>query len=749
VTALNGTDINLTATNSITVNQPIDSSLNGLAGNLTLTAPTANLNAPITLRTGSNLLGNASTVNVGVNGTVQNGVDVAASGANVNLAAATYTLSSVVNINKNLTLNGTGAANTTVSGNNAVQVLNIGNNSTVNINNLTVTNGKGGIGGGGVFINSESILSINNSTFSNNTALQEGGAIFNRGTISAIANSTFSTNSVNLNGGAIMNQGTISAITNSTFSGNSAANGGAIFGTLSAILAISNSTFSGNSAASGGAIYSIGTVTIANSTFSGNSATGATKFNGNGGAIYNFSTATISNSTFSGNLATNGGGGIYVEPGSTLNINNSTFSGNSAASGGAIYNYGSTFTISNSTFSGNLATNGGGIYVEPDSGSGSGSTLNINNSTFSGNLATNGGGAIYNNDTATIANSIIIGNTAPLGKEISTNFNLNFIGTNIVGTNGVNGIDGVFTTATPIIVPTGAANTVINTTLAYNGGSTQTFALLAGSIAINASSNDGGATPTTTDQRGALAVGIRDIGAFEFSATPPPTPTPPTNPNQTTLQNGAPSLPPSTTVYPAYQLPPNSGEPSKTGNLSFTPSDLINFWSTPSKLADRLSNLALNPKDYSLYLPSNPLIYIPSSSKDPLFALVKNIVAVSPRSLIDQFIKSGNLAIAIASLESRNVLALEEYTGLKLSTIRSSTNDIIENITQQLRKATKVTGSSTASIYPVILDNRLELLVVFPNGKIIQKSVTNISKEELLLVITDFRANLLDSSSED
>jgi hypothetical protein len=50
--------------------------------------------------------------------------------------------------------------------------------------------------------------------------------------------------------------------------------------------------------------------------------------------------------------------------------------------------------------------------------------------------------------------------------------------------------------------------------LANNGGFTQTFALPAGSPAIDA--GDDGAAPTT-DQRHASRVGRSDIGAFEFN----------------------------------------------------------------------------------------------------------------------------------------------------------------------------------------------------------------------------------------
>jgi filamentous hemagglutinin family protein len=295
----------------------------------------------------------------------------------------------------------------------------------------------------------------------------------------------------------------------------------------------------------GGILVNTGsTLNLSNSTLSNNLASGG-GLNG-GGAIYNNGTTTISNSNFINNVSANFGAAIYNVAG-TLNVNNSTFSGNTGASGAIDNTDGGTSVISNSTFSSNIATNNGGAILVFNG------IVSISNSTFFNNSATNAGangGAIRNYEgQITISNSILVGNTAANGNEVflgSVIGTVNFIGTNIVGTNGLNGITGAFT-GTPI-TPTGAANTVINTTLADNGGSTRTHALVTGSIAIDASSTTGGAIPTTADQRGTAANGIRDIGAFEV-ASPPPVVVPPVvippvfttrpdiDPNKETQQN--------------------------------------------------------------------------------------------------------------------------------------------------------------------------------------------------------------------
>jgi filamentous hemagglutinin family protein len=317
VSALNGTNVNLVATNVITVNAAINASSNANAGNLTLTAPTTNLNAPITLKGASTLSGTATTVNVGASGTVQNGVDASAAGGTVNLAATTYTLAAKVAINKNLTVNGAGAANTKVSGNNAVQVVSIGGNSTVNINGLTVAKGRAS-DGSGVLVNPGSTLNLANSTFSSNagsSSVSSGGAIYNSSGTINITNSTFSNNSASSSGttssgGAIYNSSGTINITNSTFLSNAArGSGGAIYNNSSGTINITNSTFSDNSARiSGGAIYnSNGTINITNSTFSNNSTSISSS---RGGAISNNNTSgkiNITNSILVGNTARTSG----------------------------------------------------------------------------------------------------------------------------------------------------------------------------------------------------------------------------------------------------------------------------------------------------------------------------------------------------------------------------------------------------------------------------------------------------------
>ncbi|MBW4695573.1 MAG: CHAT domain-containing protein [Lyngbya sp. HA4199-MV5] len=458
-------------TGSINVNAPV------IADNLTLSAPTANLNQPITLRTNSTLSGTATTVNVGATGGVQNGVDVAATGGTVNLAAATYVLANTVNIAKSLTLNGINAANTTVSGNNAVQVFNVsGAGTVVNLNNLTITQGNTLNGGGGGIHNEDATLTVNNSTISNNTAtgrggtLDGGGGIHNKNATLTVNNSTISNNTVNgasggggTGGGILINGGTVT-VNNSTISNNTATgaaggvggNGGGIAnGSIGGVgngstLVVSNSTFSNNialtgngSLGSGGGIFNSGTLTITDSTFRGNSATGGGVVNG-GGGIYNSGTATVTDSSLSGNLAVGSGNGIYKD-GGTLSLSNSslddvitniggttTLSGNITTTGQQTY--GNAVTLgSNTTLRGALVAFNSTLDGVRTLSIGSNSVFNgavgnrirLTDLTISGTTALNGG-SITTIGTQQYSDAVtVVGNTSLSGSNIAFNRTVN------------------------------------------------------------------------------------------------------------------------------------------------------------------------------------------------------------------------------------------------------------------------------------------------------------------------------------
>ncbi|MBZ0284805.1 MAG: SH3 domain-containing protein [Anaerolineae bacterium] len=197
-----------------------------------------------------------------------------------------------------------------------------------------------------------------------------------------------------------------------------------------------------------------------------------------GGAIQNSGTLTITNSILRGNGAEDSGGALWNQGGGVATFTNSTLASNGQS---AIYN-GGTLNFINST----IASNGGAY----------------------GNLY----GGIYNaGGTITFANTIINQNTTQNCRGAGT---ITSLGNNVDSDNscGLNaptdqvGIDSLLGT------------------LADNGGSTLTYALLPGSPALDAANP---ARCPATDQRGIArpvdgnndGTAICDIGALEVNGS--------------------------------------------------------------------------------------------------------------------------------------------------------------------------------------------------------------------------------------
>lgn len=263
------------------------------------------------------------------------------------------------------------------------------------------------------------------------------------------------------------------------------------------------------------------TVTISNLTVRGGSAPANAPAQA-GGGIRNHGTLSLSNVTVTANSSGINGGGLLNT--GTLTLSNTTVSGNTASTdGGGIYNGNSAaLTITASTLSGNTANgtgrNGGGIFNS--------SAASLTNVTISGNSAGSGGGGVFNSGgTAVLVNVTLADNTAALGGGISNAAGTATLTDTLVSgsgncsgviTSGGNNLDSGATCAFA------GAGDLSNTdpllgVLANNGGPTQTRALSATSLAIDAGNNT---TCAATDQRGAARPfpvgGNCDIGAFEF-----------------------------------------------------------------------------------------------------------------------------------------------------------------------------------------------------------------------------------------
>lgn len=421
-----------------------------------------------------------------------------------------------IDITRGLVISGPGVGRLTISGNSNSRIFNVDNGTTnfinVTIRGLGLTNGRA-VTGGGAILNREN-LTIARANLRGNQAEGEGGAIFSAGNLTLVK-STLSGNMVFLDkggskayGGAVsFGVGTLSIKACSFFDNQAARNGGGLWiKSTTSPATILNSTFSENRALRGAGIASSGALVIQGGSITGNS----TAFiNGDGGGIWQGGgSLSVNTCTIAGNTAGTNGGGLSITGGVAV-LTGSTIARNTAAgSGGGLSLTGTAeVTVRNSTISGNLAmANGGGIAVQT-----SGSLL-VQNSTVAFNVARTSGGGIFTEAAVSLESTIVARNQkgTGTGNDLCSASNPGdpfTIAACLIGNTGGAEINEFGTNnqldVDPLLGP-----------LAFNGGPTQTHALLPGSPAINHGSNPAG---LLADQRGLARTrgGFTDIGAVE------------------------------------------------------------------------------------------------------------------------------------------------------------------------------------------------------------------------------------------
>jgi CSLREA domain-containing protein len=454
-----------------------------------------------------------------------------------------------------LTIQGAGSGVTIVDGNGTVtgdrvfKVLSTAQN--VTLSGMTIRNGQsitstvGTIGGGGLYMEGAGHLILSDVILEGNSAIN-GGAIYANlstqgGSVDLshviMRSNTVSAGGVGAGGGmfaTLLSSGSeVSVLGSQVYSNTVDGTGGGFYiqGTDLAHWRIESSEIYSNKAASGGGIGNLLPLTLVDSRLYDNHA------NFDGGAIEAFSPLAITRSTLSTNTAGRYGGGIFDLATGTgtiyndfANIEQSTLNGNYAKDGGGIYhdgfiNYNSILTLTNSTLSGNVVSRyGGGLNI-----------YNGQAQLFNTTVASNSVRLSFPIPGPGIGAGLYITATSVLTAEDSLIAN-NIRGNGIIpgvaddcyssGTTGMLGYDlirsttncfvsgpqiGIISGQDPLLGP-----------LQYNGGSTQTHALLPGSPAIDAGAQTGcmgaGGVPLTTDQRGyPRPIGPAcDISAFEY-----------------------------------------------------------------------------------------------------------------------------------------------------------------------------------------------------------------------------------------
>jgi hypothetical protein len=366
----------------------------------------------------------------------------------------------------NLTIQGPGAGNLMVSGNNAQRVFHVEPGANATISGLTIANGRvvndpfANHGGG---IECEGSLTLRDSTLTGNNNSFGGGLSFdvlNTGPASlTVSGCAFTNNTAGLGAGifsGVTNRSGLVTVTftNTNFRGNAGGFGGGLdsdatlSGTASLNLTVSGGTFSGNSATRGGAISSSlhtadisqGTVTLTDQGLVQNNSAQ------NGGGVYSevissgSSQATFSLGTFFSllsNAASQLGGGLdslvtsnddsrasltWLGSSAAQVTNNTARDGAGIASQVTTNGSGSataTFTNCNNSF--NIASEfGGGLYsLANNSGSGTAS-VTLGGGGFFFNEASSQGGGLYSSVTVTGSGSASVNDIAGVSYRGNT-----------------------------------------------------------------------------------------------------------------------------------------------------------------------------------------------------------------------------------------------------------------------------------------------------------------------------------------
>ncbi len=193
-----------------------------------------------------------------------------------------------------------------------------------------------------------------------------------------------------------------------------------------------------------------------------------------GGAVRVESGATLNltNSTISSSIGGDSGAGIASF--GTLNVSNSLISGNTSSfgGGGGVAAFGGVTTITNSTITQNVGVSSGGLFT-------SGGSINVSGSTVSGNRQSGTSSSRFDeafgfSGTISFSNSIV-GNS---GGQVDLGGSITFSGPTIV--TSPFGSSSNVTVASPasIFTSTQSIGGVTTGTLADNGGTVQSIAIL-------------------------------------------------------------------------------------------------------------------------------------------------------------------------------------------------------------------------------------------------------------------------------
>ncbi|MEE3718346.1 CHAT domain-containing protein [Tumidithrix elongata RA019] len=478
---------------------------------------------------------------------------------------------------------------------------------------------------------------------------------------------------------------------------------------------------------------------------------GASTLNSGGGTI-NFSTSGAGISIAGGTINSNGGdisingtnttGTGVALAGATNNINSGSgkiaITGVSGGTGDGIKIAANT-TLQSTTGAialNGTSANGQGLSLQGSGINSSGNISLIGSSISASGFNLTGAGAI----TLTSTRSINIGNITTSGNSVNVTSNTDSIIAGNISTVGANGGNVTLKASTQIqtgsidargltgsggnvsIDPTG--NIVIgsiDTSSATQGGNVSVITT-GGNLRVlglTSSSSCGGASICTTGgSGGSVFIQHGGLNAFNIGNSS-------VNGTSGTIITGTSTL----NIGTIIQV----GNSTFTqGNISITPAAALIPGQTTNSGNSNVIQAPLKPSDLSI--------------DDPIRLRILEIRDILKKR-VDLLLLEDNLSAAFEVLEAGYVAELETFLERDLNAPPLT----LEDGRQLLSDLSLRSGSVTALVYPIVLDDRIEILVIPPRdkGKPFRRYVKNVNPATVEAALIDYRSNLQDVNSQD
>lgn len=238
-------------------------------------------------------------------------------------------------INYDLTINGPGADQLSVSGDNSYRIFELGSGAAVTITGLTIRDGSTDNNGGGVYVNGSLTLSAV-KVISNSASLYGGGVYVYDGSASLTEAQVFNNSTDGSGGGLFIRSGSASLNRTQVLSNSVKSYGGGLYVGGSVTLNVTGGRLADNSADSaGGAVYVLsGSATLTGTQVISNS---AGLYGGGAYVLFNSGTLNVTGGRLVDNSAAWQGGGVYVWEGSAMLTETQVVSNSAGSSGGGLY----------------------------------------------------------------------------------------------------------------------------------------------------------------------------------------------------------------------------------------------------------------------------------------------------------------------------------------------------------------------------------------------------------------------------